>query len=84
MLAKQAFVEEVKSAATVSQELIEITLEGFGTNKPKPGGEQKADSQESSSSGMVRRAFSLPPGALRGVSNEQGVEFPISLLRSAR
>ena len=38
MLAKQAFVEEVKSVATVSQELIEITLEGFGTNKPKPGG----------------------------------------------
>ena len=52
MLAKQAFVAEVKSVATVSQDLIEITLEGFGTNKPKPG-EQKADSQESTSSGTA-------------------------------
>ena len=40
MIAKQAFVTEVKSVATVSQDFIEITLEGFGTNKPKPGGGQ--------------------------------------------
>ena len=52
MLAKQAFVEEVKSVATVSQDLIELTLEGFGTNKPKPGAD-KIDSQESTSSGTA-------------------------------
>ena len=52
MIAKQAFMTEVRSVATVSQDLIEITLEGFGTSKPKPGAD-KIDSQGSTSSGTV-------------------------------
>ena len=48
IIAKQAFMGEIKLAAKVSQDVLEEALAGFG----QPG-ELKVDSQESSSSGAA-------------------------------